>query len=517
MINFGTVLVPQWISSTFTWANFQSALGALGNLGSQFATALWAILSDPGETAKQINTFVTNMLGALSAWIVSSAPKSAAVVSKAFSNAVEWFGGLIDAAITVAKTIPSVIAAWISQAGSAISTAFDDAVSWFKGLLDAAIEVAKTIPGIIGNWITQKATDAVSAALDLGNQIGAKIKEGVLAGLNAETNWLLSWFKIQSAEGGGPTTTPGPTTTHRPLTPADLSGLTPKPGTGSTLPTTTTQISLGTDVAKTAINTVSKWITDLTAILPQINLQTTVAKAAVTTVSKFITDLTAVLPQINLQDSQARKVITSVSNMITDLTAVEPDINLQTKTANKAIHNVSNMITDLTSIEPDINLQTKTANKAIHKVSNWITDLTAIEPQINLQTKDAMKAISAVESKIKGLSSISANVNVHVGVTGPGVKFLATGIHGVVNKPTLFMAGEAGSERIDVSPVGGKGAGLTYDKQVDIRPIGAFRKGGNGSGGGDIIIENHNHVMDQEIVRRVTAHQGKNRYRFGGG
>ena len=37
----------------------------------------------------------------------------------------------------------------------------------------------------------------------------------------------------------------------------------------------------------------------------------------------------------------------------------------------------------------------------------------------------------------------------------------------------------------------------------------------NSGGSGDIIIENHNHIMDQDIVRRFKAQQGNNRYRFG--
>ena len=178
MVAFGTVMVPQWVSSTFTWANFQSALGTLKSVGTQFITGLWAILTNPAETAKQINTFVTNVVSAIGAWFAQSLPKLSATFDSIFANAVTWFKGLIDAAVEVGKTIPSTIAAWVGQIPGAISGILNNAASWFKGLLDAAIEVAKTIPSAIGAWISQKAADAVSGALEVGKKIGEQIKTG---------------------------------------------------------------------------------------------------------------------------------------------------------------------------------------------------------------------------------------------------------------------------------------------------------------------------------------------------
>lgn len=49
------------------------------------------------------------------------------------------------------------------------------------------------------------------------------------------------------------------------------------------------------------------------------------------------------------------------------------------------------------------------------------------------------------------------------------IKFAAQGFHGQVTKPTLFMAGEAGSERVDITPGGGRGGGggLTVNVYVE--------------------------------------------------
>jgi len=459
MVAFGTEMVPSWISSTFTWANFQSALGTLKNIGTQFVTGLWAILSDPTETAKQINTFVTNTVNAIGAWFAQSFPTLSKTLSNIFANAQDWFKGLIDAAIAVAKTIPSAIGAWIAQTGSDIQSAFNNAVSWFKGLLDAAIEVAKTIPSTIGAWIKQKAIDVITAALNLGKDIGAKVKEGVLSGLNTEANWLASWFKIQTAEGGGPGTGTGPGGQHRVLTGQDTSGLIPINGSKA-IPTPTSTLQLDNKAAIKAIDVVAKRIQSLSSI---------------------------------------KAVISLINNQ-----------------AIKAIDVIAKRIDSLTGIKPEISLQNKQAIKSVDVVAKRIDSLEKIKPQISLQNKQAIKAIDVVAKRINSLSGINPSVNVHVGVTGPGVKFLAEGMHGVVTKPTLFMAGEAGPERIDVSPTSGKtGQGLTLDRNVKVRPTGTIAQRDSGPSGARDTFYFNIHFGDKAIVQKVKAQLGRSVYTMG--
>jgi hypothetical protein len=415
MITFGTVMVPDWIKSTFTWANFQSALGTLKSIGTQFITGLWAILSDPTETAKQINTFVTNTVNAIGAWFAQTFPQLSKTMAGIFANAQEWFKGLVDAAIEVAKTIPSAIGAWISQKATDIQSAFNNAVSWFKGLLDAAIETAKAIPSTIGAWITQKATDAVNAALSLGSQVGAKIKEGVLSELNKEADWLSSWFKIQTAEGGGSTGGAGNAGLIHWNGPAGPSSKNPD------MPTTTSQISLLNNNAISAIDTVKGEIINLGKIKVQIALMNNNAISSIQTTSGEIDNLGKLKPQISLQNQNAISAI--------DTTAGE------------------------------------------------IKNLGKLKPQISLQNRNAINAIQTVESEIKKLEKLKPTITVKVK-------------YDTSNKPS------------------GLSAGVNISSKSD--------SGSSKFAGGDIIIENHTHVMDMEVVRRVKAASGKNRYVFGG-
>ncbi len=68
--------ISEWVKGTFTIENFQKGLDKISDLSVSFATALWAILADPKETAKNINTFVTNTLTALGQWFIQSFPKT---------------------------------------------------------------------------------------------------------------------------------------------------------------------------------------------------------------------------------------------------------------------------------------------------------------------------------------------------------------------------------------------------------------------------------------------------------
>ncbi|HEY1248035.1 MAG TPA: hypothetical protein VGE97_03505 [Nitrososphaera sp.] len=74
----------------------------------------------------------------------------------------------------------------------------------------------------------------------------------------------------------------------------------------------------------------------------------------------------------------------------------------------------------------------------------------------------AEEATSAVEDITNALNNIPTRVDVtvFVGLEGPGVAFLAGGYHGIVDEPTLLVVGEAGAERVDVSPATGPASPL---------------------------------------------------------
>jgi hypothetical protein len=83
---------------------------------------------------------------------------------------------------------------------------------------------------------------------------------------------------------------------------------------------------------------------------------------------------------------------------------------------------------------------------------------------IKVNNSDAMSKINSVKNGLSGIKD--KNISVRVGLSGPGVHLLAHGMHGVVDKPTLFLAGEAGPEKVDVSPTTGPPEALELDRQV---------------------------------------------------
>jgi hypothetical protein len=73
-------------------------------------------------------------------------------------------------------------------------------------------------------------------------------------------------------------------------------------------------------------------------------------------------------------------------------------------------------------------------------------------------TSAAQDAKSAVDDLISALNSIPTDITVtiHIKVVGDpsgGVKGGASGYHGMVDEPTMFLAGESGRERIDIQPL----------------------------------------------------------------
>jgi hypothetical protein len=97
----------------------------------------------------------------------------------------------------------------------------------------------------------------------------------------------------------------------------------------------------------------------------------------------------------------------------------------------------------------------------------------SIEGSMSTIADSAASAQDAVEQLGGAINSLpsSKNITIHVGISGPGVKYLAEGFHGVIDKATLLIVGEAGPERVDVGPAGGKATGLFMDRNLNVNPI----------------------------------------------
>jgi hypothetical protein len=127
---------------------------------------------------------------------------------------------------------------------------------------------------------------------------------------------------------------------------------------------------------------------------------------------------------------------------------------------NEGIDLANQFVSDFTEGMTDI---TNSAQDAIDNIVDNMQDLQA-------SVEDSIDVIDELQNGLDNLKS--KNITVHVGLSGPGVKFLATGYHGVVDKPTLMIVGEAGPERVDVSPSGGAPVtGLQMDRNVNINPV----------------------------------------------
>jgi hypothetical protein len=139
----------------------------------------------------------------------------------------------------------------------------------------------------------------------------------------------------------------------------------------------------------------------------------------------------------------------------------------------------------------------KEFNKMISKASSgfdalahqWSTDMNSL-------IKNAKAAASGVNKALDGIKDQTVYINYVPTGAVPGHQL---GFHGIVSKPYLFVAGEAGPERVDVTPGVGKSGG----------------GGGGGISGGTIVVNLTNVVADRETTRVYRRELGKNQYRFG--
>lgn len=118
--------------------------------------------------------------------------------------------------------------------------------------------------------------------------------------------------------------------------------------------------------------------------------------------------------------------------------------------------------------------QTSLANLANQGANSLSILARASSSQMNGLINNMKAGETAVHNLQSAINSLhSKTITVKANVSGPGVKFLAEGFHGVVDKPTLFIAGEAGPERIDVSKAPGAVPSGTneVERQFRITPV----------------------------------------------
>jgi predicted nucleic acid-binding Zn-ribbon protein len=127
----------------------------------------------------------------------------------------------------------------------------------------------------------------------------------------------------------------------------------------------------------------------------------------------------------------------------------------------------------------------------------WDKAAGQIQSKVPKLKVNADQALDMIGEVTRGLNKIK-DKTVTVTIKTVGKASAQGGMHETLSEDTLIQAHRG--ERVDI---GRGGAGIRS----------AASNGGSGSG--DIIIESHTHIMNEDIVRRMRAQAGKNRYRFG--
>tara|TARA_Y100001963_G_C6781239_1_gene449973 strand:+ start:408 stop:2273 length:1866 start_codon:yes stop_codon:yes gene_type:complete len=80
------------------------------------------------------------------------------------------------------------------------------------------------------------------------------------------------------------------------------------------------------------------------------------------------------------------------------------------------------------------------------------------------------------------------------------VKFAATGMDEIVNEPTMIIAGEAGAERVNITPLSGNPS-ARQASQVNITPLGEGSSARQVNGGGGITVNISGGIVQDDYVR----------------
>jgi hypothetical protein len=173
-----------------------------------------------------------------------------------------------------------------------------------------------------------------------------------------------------------------------------------------------------------------------------------------------------------------------------------PDDELFADALNAGIDLTNQFLEDFESAMAD---SIEAAESARDDIQNSFND-------IQTAAEDATSAVEDLQNAIDDLKS--KKITVEVDATGDGLKFLAKGFHGIVNKPTVMIVGEAGAEQVDVTPTNAAPTGLNSDRNLNIIPImsQSLKQNMFDTGESDDSIRKalRNSTIGREIVQQIT-------------
>jgi hypothetical protein len=207
----GHSLIPDLVNGIVDWFSRLPGmiLGALGNLGSIFAS--W-VASLPGQAATvagqirgafvglagRIITAAGSIAGAIGTWF-ASLPGKASSIATQVRNA---FNGLAGRIIGAAGSIAGAISGWFSSLPGRARSIASQIVNAFSGLAHRAISAAGSLASAIAAWTS----GAYGRAKSAGDSIAQGLRDalsGVLGTINVGSlNIPASARKLLTASGG---------------------------------------------------------------------------------------------------------------------------------------------------------------------------------------------------------------------------------------------------------------------------------------------------------------------------
>jgi len=215
----------------------------------------------------------------------------------------------------------------------------------------------------------------------------------------------------------------------------------------------------------------------MNAVLINTSKDMSLVNSVAVNTSKDFSLVNSVLVNTSKDLSLANAVIVNTSKDLSEANAVSVNSSKDFSTLNDVIVNTSrdfslanavlvNTSKDLGAVNSAAGTTTSSIGRLASELSSALVSamnsanrvLVNLRGNLSSVGSAAGSAASSVRSLASAIDSLhSKSITVNVGLTGPGVGFLQHGYHGVVSGPHLFVIGEAGPERVDVSPMGGGG------------------------------------------------------------
>lgn len=197
------------------------------------------------------------------------------------------------------------------------------------------------------------------------------------------------------------------------------------------------------------------------------------AGVATAMTSAFNTGTQNAAGSLNNLQSHAQAMMNSMAAMPKGVaTAMTSGFNTG---ANNAAGALNNLQSRAQSVMNAVVSATNTAIAAIQRLASAIAALPDKTVKITADTSQAESAVRALQNSINSLQgkNITNTVTTQYRTVGSPAVAAQAGHHGIVNSPTMFLAGEAGPELVDITPIHPAAAANQVIKNAGAQTTGA--------------------------------------------